>query len=311
MGAQIGSMIMPGIGTAVGAAIGAVGGGLMSLLGGDPKRKADAKTNMPQLTQFLGGSIADMQKLIDQTNAIKVENSLSQSVEQIRSQAAQIKAALAAGGGVQMQSKKYQKEAAAKIAYNVQHFEKMHQLELEPALNALAQKQAEAKNRQLTARDFTGEFAGGVFMDSEFRARHDDFKRYNGMMPGAFTGKDYIKALIADGEIVANPEQIERMRRAAGFDVIAAAGLPNYKPQPAPPRAAESSPKFASGVSFAAPMATSGNSGESQKQPEVRIGDIVINLNGKRITNAEIESIAINGVKQFLGGGGRTSKKNG
>ena len=306
MGAQLGSII-PGVGTAIGAAVGAAGGFLMSLLGGDPKRKADAKTNMPQLTQALGGSIADMQKLIDGVRAVKVENSLNENVRDITTQATQIRQAIAAGGGVQMQSKKYQKEAASKIQYNLQHFDKM-QIELRDALSGLAVKQAEAKNRQLTARDFTGEFAGGVFMDAEFRAQHNDFKRYNGMMPGAFTGRDHIKALIADGEIVANPTQIERMRRAAGFDVIAHAGLPNYKPQPAPPRAKESSPKFASGVSFAAPMTSNS---ESQKQPEIRIGDIVINLNGKRITDAEIESIAINGVKRYVGNGGRTSKKNG
>jgi len=176
---------------------------------------------------------------------------------------------------------------------------------IDPLVKQIAESAAQAHawdiNRGQVAKDFVGEFAGGVYMDKAFRSQHNDFKRRNGQMPGQYTGRDYIKALIGDGEIVANERQLNRMRRAAGFDVVAHAGLPNYAPK-------AETPRFASGVSFAAPIVVS-NSGNNpngnNNTPEIKIGDIVINLNGERITNAEIESIAINGVKRYVNRGGR------
>lgn len=284
MGAQIGSMIMPGIGTAAGAAIGAGIGALVGLFTGGTKKK-DTKTWQAGVGDAFTQLTTIKAQLDRRPPSINWDTGISNST-QIQSQYYEAMN--------QLKDKKTRNKAIAD-----------GRARIDPLVRQIAESAAQAHawdiNRGQVAKDFVGEFANGVYMDSSFRAQHDDFKRYNGMMPGRYTGRDYIKALIGDGEIVANETQLNRMRRAAGFDVVAHAGLPNYKP-----KAAET-PRFAGGVSFAAPVSGSGSNNNSQKTPEIAIGDIVINLNGKRITDAEIESIAINGVTKFVNRGGRTA----
>lgn len=99
-------------------------------------------------------------------------------------------------------------------------------------------------NRGNIQSQFIGEFAGGNYFKNEV---YESYKRLNGMMPGTYTGTDYIKALIGDGEMVLNPKQISSVRKQAGFDVFAGANIPNYVPKFEPPKV----PQFATGVSFA------------------------------------------------------------
>ncbi|MEQ1645507.1 MAG: hypothetical protein ABL959_18805, partial [Pyrinomonadaceae bacterium] len=60
-----------------------------------------------------------------------------------------------------------------------------------------------------------------------------NFQRMNGLLGGSWTGRDYRQALLADAEMVLNPMQQNNVRRSAGFDVFAGAGIPNY-PNAAP-----------------------------------------------------------------------------
>lgn len=68
------------------------------------------------------------------------------------------------------------------------------------------------------------EFAKGVFISPAFQA----FRRYNGMLAGAWTGRDTLPAMLARGEMVLNPDQQARVRANAGFDAFRNAGIPGY-----------------------------------------------------------------------------------
>ena len=97
-----------------------------------------------------------------------------------------------------------------------------------------------------------------------------------------------------------NPNQIAAVRRQAGFDAFANAGIPNYKPS------APSIPKFASGVSFASPAPVSSSNSNAKPEIVLEKGAMEIHLNGERITDAQIEKIAVRGYTKFKQGGGRT-----
>jgi hypothetical protein len=72
------------------------------------------------------------------------------------------------------------------------------------------------------------EFATGVYADAAFIRQHADFKRRNGLLSGAFTGRDTLPSMLAPGEMVLNPKQIARVKFNAGFDAFKGAGIPNY-----------------------------------------------------------------------------------
>lgn len=123
---------------------------------------------------------------------------------------------------------------------------------IDPLVQQIIDASAGAKLRQeirdaAAARDaqILPEFANGVYMDSGFKNQYSDFKRYNGMMPGSYTGRDYIPALIGDGEMILNARQIAAVRARAGADVFAGL-VPNYAPQPQNNQL----PKFSTGANF-------------------------------------------------------------
>lgn len=68
------------------------------------------------------------------------------------------------------------------------------------------------------------EFAGGIYLSPAFQA----FRRQNGMLAGAWTGRDTIPAMLARGEMVLNPMQQASVVRNAGFDVFKTAAIPGY-----------------------------------------------------------------------------------
>jgi hypothetical protein len=163
-----------------------------------------------------------------------------------------------------------------------------------------AEVQAREANRKDVASRFTGQFARGGFIAGDALGLFKDFKRRNGMVGGGiWTGKDYLPSLLADKEIVLNPSQASRIRALAGFDVFKHAYIPNYQQYAKKAVADNKPPSFASGVNF-------GNNatGSAQSEPKRScnggcIGDVVINLNGKRIKDVEIESIAVGGIIKY------------
>jgi hypothetical protein len=120
------------------------------------------------------------------------------------------------------------------------------------------------------------EFAGGVYADSAFIRAHSDFRRRNGLLPGAFTGRDTLPSMLAPGEMVLNPRQIARVKFNAGFDAFKGAGIPNY-----------ATGGFIGGAApAAAPVSVS---------PQPVTVQIVLNNSG--IVESDIKGVLVNGLK--------------
>ena len=291
-GAQIGSII-PGIGTAIGAGVGAVVGGIASLFGLNGQRRKDEETRNAAMIETLRALNEIKNNIVDPQGNFIVPPRVN--LDSVGSQARGIESQYF-NAMQQLKDKKTRnialKDGRERVTPLASEIEKL----------ALEAKVREA-NRQDTSSRFTGEFAGGTYMSREFLDQYQDFKRRNGVLSGSYTGRDYLPSLLGDGEMVLNPEQIKRVRASAGFDAFKDAGIPNYKHAPQ-----RETPKFSRGVSLASAPTPSFNSSNNQRDTEVHIGDFVINLNGKRITDAEIESIAINGVEKFKKHNRRRSK---
>lgn len=212
MGAQIGSLFGPG-GTAIGAAVGAVAGGLIGLLsnlfGRNAQRRRDEQTrNQGMLdaqaaikSQFDALSTQVRFGQIDPASAITRGTAIG---DQVRAQYLQMANSL--------QDSKTRRIAIADVS-RVDSLIAQKMAELR-GLTEVAQGSADRMKRILP------EFAGGHYFA--------DFFRPNGLLPGMFDGRDDILAKISRGEMVLNPSQIANVRRAAGFDVFAGAGIPNY-----------------------------------------------------------------------------------
>jgi hypothetical protein len=117
-------------------------------------------------------------------------------------------------------------------------------------------------------------------MDARFASQYGDFKRRNGMLSGSFTGKDTLPSMLAMGEMVLNPYQMQRVRQNAGFDVFKGAGIPNYAggTYVAPP----------SQINFA------GNNSSAQNQPIV----IQVQVNNSGMVESDVTAEIINGLKK-------------
>lgn len=213
MGATLGS-IVPGLGTLVGAGIGAVAGGLLSLLGGDPKRKRDKKEKLPALNKVFADALSQLRAL----GADK--NSFYENPEAAIAKAVELRGVIASGGGVSFESKKYQKISQQQIAQKLAEADGII-----AELNKL-------KDRAVRARDVDSllqtSFAGGVYMDSPFMNQFGDFKRRNGFLTGGIAGKDSLPSLLMPREIVLNEAQQQRIRLAAGHDIFEGKGIPHY-----------------------------------------------------------------------------------
>jgi hypothetical protein len=200
-GLSIGSMFGPW-GAAIGAGIGFIAG----LFGGDPKRKADKKENIPALNK---GFVDALKQLNDILAGVR---SLSIDPDEAISRANEVRAEIAGGFGIQFQSKKYRKQAQTMIAG------KLGQAD---AIIAQIKAGAEiARGAADRSKRILPEFAGGHYFA--------DFFKPNGLLPGMFDGRDNILAMISRGEMVLNPNQQNRVRAIAGHDVFAGAGIPNY-----------------------------------------------------------------------------------
>lgn len=213
-GASIGMMFGGPLGAGIGAAIGGAVGLLQSIFGGDPKRKADKKENLPKLQQGFAEAFKALQELGADKNALFSDPAGTlQKAKDLREQ-------IRNGFGIQMLSKKYQKIAQQQIAQKLIEADAIV-AEIERAADS-ARTAIDADTRLETS------FAGGVYMDAAFRRQFGAFKRRNGMLAGGWTGRDVLPSMLAMGEMVLNPMQIARVKAAAGFDVFKGAGVPGY-----------------------------------------------------------------------------------
>ncbi len=209
LGAKIGA-----IGGPLGAAIGAGAGALLSLFGGafsNPKRKRDKTEKIPALQRGFTDALQILRDLVRDVRSLQVDP------DQAIAKALELRGQIASGFGLQFESKKYSRQAAAMIAAKLAEADT-----LIAEIRSAAEVARAARER---TRRILPEFAGGVYMSREFTAA---FRRWNGKLPGLWTGRDTIPAMLSPGEMVLNPVQQARIRAAAGDDVFASAGIPGY-----------------------------------------------------------------------------------
>jgi phage-related protein len=256
-GMSIGAMFGPW-----GAAIGAGVGALVGLFMGDPKKKVDKKENMPKLQKGFTDAMQQLRDLMNDRNALfgDPEGAVAKAME--------IRGAIASGFGIEFQSKKYKKEAANLIAAKLGEADQLIKQIKEMADMARA---ANSVNTRLEA-----EFATGVFADRAFIRQHANFKRRNGLLAGGWTGRDTLPSILASGEMVLNPKQIDRVKSNAGFDAFRGAGIPNY----------------AAGT-FVGPTSAA-PAGNAPAQPVT----VQIVLNNSGIVESDIKGVLVNGLKQ-------------
>lgn len=213
-GLQIGAMFGPW-----GALIGAGVGALVGFLGfSDPKRKQDHDENMPRLKQGFSDATSQFKEILADIRTLSVDPDAALS------KARDLRSQIANGFGIQFLSKKYKKQSAALIAQQLAAIDR----EPDGLMAQIIQAAGIARGAADRNKRILPEFAGGVFIDP--RIWHP-----NGLLPGVFDGRDDIVARLTRGEMVLNPDQQNRARRAAGFDVFAGAGIPNY-PRATPSR---------------------------------------------------------------------------
>jgi TP901 family phage tail tape measure protein len=262
-GMGIGAMFGPW-GAVAGAAIGAIVG----LFQGDPKKKIDKKENLPKLQQGFTDALGQLRSLLSDRNALSNDpDGALQKAQELRMQ-------IASGFGIQFQSKKYKAVAQTQITAKLAEADQIIK-----QLKELASGYGFAKT--IDDRLQTS-FASGVSISPDFMKQYSRFKRRNGMLAGAWNGRDTLPSMLAPGEMVLNPMQIGRVRANAGFDAFKHAGIPHY----------------AAGVSLApppgAPMRNDGAPANRQTGPI----SVQIVLNNSGMVESDIQSILVDGIKQ-------------
>lgn len=257
-GMSIGAMI----GGPWGAAIGAAAGAIVGLFMGDPKKKVDKKENMPKLQKGFTDAMQQLRDLLGDRNALfgDPDGAVAKAME--------IRGQIAAGFGIEFQSKKYKKEAQKLIAAKL--------IEADQVIKQIKDMADTARMANKVDTRLNAEFAGGVFADRAFIRQHRDFKRRNGLLPGGWTGRDTLPSLLAAGEMVLNPRQIDRVRANAGFDAFRGAGIPNY----------------ATGT-FVGGSSTAPAAGPAAQPVTVQIV-----LNNSGLVESDIKGVLVNGLKQ-------------
>jgi hypothetical protein len=215
------------VGLAIGGAIGGVVGLFSWLFGKSKKEKAD-REQMPKLTQSFTDALTQMRELVDQAKSVNVGNALNFDSESITQKASELRAQIASGFGVQMQSKKYQKESASLISANLRTFDGLNTelntyLALLPALKEQASAGAEREQRMIA------EFATGGMTDKNFMLQYGQFKRQYGLLKGGIPGVDSIPVWAMQDEMFLTKKHQRDIINGAGYDVFAAhTKIPNY-----------------------------------------------------------------------------------
>ncbi|MGI8468261.1 MAG: hypothetical protein ACR2N3_07395 [Pyrinomonadaceae bacterium] len=142
---------------------------------------------------------------------------------------------------------------------------------------ALQQAATAQDARKNIAEKWIPAYASGTYMDAGFAKQYGEFKRRNGILPGAWTGTDTLPSMLAAGEMVLNPAQIQIVRQNAGFDAFAGAGIPNYQPKIEP-----SVPRFADGVNFSPPSisSSSANNNRNDASLVISIDKVIVDAEG-------------------------------
>lgn len=271
IGGRVGGVIsMAGMGMSIGAnfgpwgaAIGAAAGAIIGLFMGDPKKKVDKKENMPKLQKGFTDAMQQLRDLLSDRNA------LFSDPDGAVAKAMEIRGQIASGFGIEFQSKKYKKEAQKLIAQKL--------VEADGVIKQIKDMADVARAAGKVDSRLEAEFAGGVFADRAFIRQHADFKRRNGMLAGQFTGRDTLPSMLAPGEMVLNPRQIERVKLNAGFDAFRGAGIPNY----------------ATGGYIGASDSPGIVPASSAPQPV----SVQIVLNNSGIVESDIKGVLVNGLK--------------
>jgi phage-related protein len=268
LGATIGS-IVPGIGTVIGATVGAIAGGLIGLFGGDPKRKRDKNEKIPALQKGFSDALQQLRAL----GADKI--AFYDNPEGTIQKALELRAQIASGFGIQMESKKYSRLAQQQIAAKL--------IEADAIIADLMK----IKDKAVFARDvdtrLQTSFATGVYMSPEFLAQYGDFKRRNGILPGTYTGRDTLPSMLAAGEMVLNPDQIRAVIRNAGFDVFKNAGIPGY----------------ANGIALAPTVAPAPASSAAALAPTIVFQPkITVMVEAEGISDARIKEVLVDGLSR-------------
>lgn len=195
-GAQIGTMILPGIGTAVGAAIGATVGALFGWLKNRKLEKKDKNENIPQLQKGFTDAMAQFRELI----AHPTDNALEQ--------ANQIRAQIAAGFGVQFQTKKYSQEAQKLIAAQLNEIDKVPDGLMEQLKASLARmRQAKEFSNRFVATFADGGLTSNFSRMNNFSLGYQDLGSIRGRIPGIYDRKDDKIIRVTGNEVVLTPDQ--------------------------------------------------------------------------------------------------------
>jgi hypothetical protein len=261
-GMSIGAMFGPW-GAAAGAAIGAIVGLFM----GDPKKKIDKKENMPKLQQGFTDAMNQLRALLADKNALYSDP--TGAVQK----AMDLRAEIASGFGIQFQSKKYRAQAQTQIGTKLREADDIiKQIKDLASVYGIANK--------IDGRLETS-FATGVYMSGDFLRQYKDFKRRNGMLAGAWTGKDTLPSMLAPGEMVLNPSQIRNVQANAGFDVFKGAGIPHY----------------ATGVYVAPPPSSTRSETSPQGAVERQPITVQIMMNNSGLVESDIKGVLVNGLR--------------
>lgn len=208
-GASIGAMF----GGPIGAIIGGLGGAVFGLFGINSMRRKEEKIRAAALGDALN-SIKQFDTLIQDVRGLRLDpaSGIAQGTAlaaQIRQQYMSVVEQLKDKKTRNIALKAYRDDVEVLISQKMEELRKV------------ADVATAAGDRE---RRLIPEFAQGVFLSPGFQA----FRRMNGMLAGAWTGRDVLPAMLAAGEMVINPRQQERIRLNAGFDVFRGAGIPGY-----------------------------------------------------------------------------------
>lgn len=186
-GASIGAMFGGPIGGVIGAGIGAIAG----LFGGDPKRKADKKENLPKLQAGFQDAFKEFSDLIADVNSLRTDpDSALGRGRELRNQ-------IASGFGITFQSKKYKKQSQELIK------QQLAAIDAQPdGLMAQLAKAVEiAKAAGERNRRILPEFADGGSVSSFFR------NNFSGLVPGIYDRADNKLIRVSGNEVVLTPSQ--------------------------------------------------------------------------------------------------------
>lgn len=200
----------------IGAGIGAAVGLIVGLFGGDPKRKKDKRENIPNLQKGFSEAFKQLNEILADIRSLRIDP------DEAIKRASDVRAEIASGFGIKFESKKYRRIAQQQITSKLG--------EADTIITQIKSSAEIARGAADRSKRILPEFAGGTYFADYFRP--------NGLLPGMFDGKDNILAMISRGEMVLNPNQQSRVRAAAGHDVFATAGIPNYPKSSTSPKLA-------------------------------------------------------------------------